>query len=33
MQSWNENGGVKESDYLAMSTAEHSNVQVMLAAS
>jgi len=24
MQSWNENGGVKESDYLAMSTAEHS---------
>ena len=24
MQSWNENGGVKESDYLSMSTAEHS---------
>lgn len=24
MQSWNENGGVRESDYLAMSTAEHS---------
>ena len=24
MQSWNENGGVKESDYLAMSTVEHS---------
>lgn len=24
MQSWNENGGVHESDYLAMSTAEHS---------
>lgn len=24
MQSWNENGGVSESDYLAMSTAEHS---------
>ncbi|WP_455962136.1 NAD-dependent epimerase/dehydratase family protein [Bacteroides bouchesdurhonensis] len=24
MQSWNEDGGVKESDYLAMSTAEHS---------
>lgn len=24
MQSWNENGGVKESDYLLMSTAEHS---------
>ena len=24
MQSWNENGGVCESDYLAMSTAEHS---------
>ena len=24
MQSWTENGGVKESDYLAMSTAEHS---------
>ncbi len=24
MQSWNENGGVRESDYLMMSTAEHS---------
>lgn len=24
MQSWNENGGVRESDYLLMSTAEHS---------
>lgn len=24
MQSWNEDGGVKESDYLVMSTAEHS---------
>lgn len=24
MQSWNENGGVRESDFLAMSTAEHS---------
>lgn len=24
MQSWNETGGVRESDYLAMSTAEHS---------
>ena len=24
MQSWNENGGVSESDYLSMSTAEHS---------
>lgn len=24
MQSWNENGGVRESDYLSMSTAEHS---------
>lgn len=24
MQSWNENGGVRESDYLAMSTVEHS---------
>lgn len=24
MQSWNDNGGVRESDYLAMSTAEHS---------
>ena len=24
MQSWNENGGGRESDYLAMSTAEHS---------
>ena len=24
MQSWNENGGVCESDYLSMSTAEHS---------
>ena len=24
MQSWNENGGVRESDYLVMSTAEHS---------
>lgn len=24
MQSWNENGGVRESDYLAMTTAEHS---------